>query len=256
MMDEGVGEGQGTDSDIDNRKRLNKLKNVSEVEQWGVAFNMLAVALLEVGNPLWQRSCSQEERAKLWEGVQTWVLRWLLGREPPSEEDCTWLLEELEPLEPDPDAQEHLRGEIWALSDALGGLLDSSTASLAPAPEWKGPRMLPLVGRGVRWASYTSFTAQERGEHRRLYQGLADLSRRVSEELSAGALGDPLCLEKELAQLTLQCQQQTKEVVDRIECTLGSKRARITPAGHQPPAKRTPEPGLETIHPWGSLGVC
>ncbi|XP_078511783.1 uncharacterized protein LOC144770864 isoform X16 [Lissotriton helveticus] len=241
MMEEGFGVGQGTDSDIDNR--LIKLKNESEVEQWGVAFNMLAVALLEVGKPLWDRSCPMEERAQLWEGVQTWVLCWLLDREPPSEEDCTWLLEELEPWEPDPDAQEHLRGEIRALSGALGGLL-ASTARLDHAPEWRGPRMLPLVERGVRWASYTSFTAQEREEHRRLRQGLADLSRRVSKHLGARARGDPCGLEQELAQLTLQCQQQTKEVVDRIEFTLGSKRTPITPAGHQPPAKRTPEPEL------------
>ncbi|XP_078511786.1 uncharacterized protein LOC144770864 isoform X19 [Lissotriton helveticus] len=245
MMEEGFGVGQGTDSDIDNR--LIKLKNESEVEQWGVAFNMLAVALLEVGKPLWDRSCPMEERAQLWEGVQTWVLCWLLDREPPSEEDCTWLLEELEPWEPDPDAQEHLRGEIRALSGALGGLL-ASTARLDHAPEWRGPRMLPLVERGVRWASYTSFTAQEREEHRRLRQGLADLSRRVSKHLGARARGDPCGLEQELAQLTLQCQQQTKEVVDRIEFTLGSKRTPITPAGHQPPAKRTPEPELlETV---------
>ncbi|XP_078511769.1 uncharacterized protein LOC144770864 isoform X2 [Lissotriton helveticus] len=251
MMEEGFGVGQGTDSDIDNR--LIKLKNESEVEQWGVAFNMLAVALLEVGKPLWDRSCPMEERAQLWEGVQTWVLCWLLDREPPSEEDCTWLLEELEPWEPDPDAQEHLRGEIRALSGALGGLL-ASTARLDHAPEWRGPRMLPLVERGVRWASYTSFTAQEREEHRRLRQGLADLSRRVSKHLGARARGDPCGLEQELAQLTLQCQQQTKEVVDRIEFTLGSKRTPITPAGHQPPAKRTPEPGYSTKSTEENLG--
>ncbi|XP_078511785.1 uncharacterized protein LOC144770864 isoform X18 [Lissotriton helveticus] len=253
MMEEGFGVGQGTDSDIDNR--LIKLKNESEVEQWGVAFNMLAVALLEVGKPLWDRSCPMEERAQLWEGVQTWVLCWLLDREPPSEEDCTWLLEELEPWEPDPDAQEHLRGEIRALSGALGGLL-ASTARLDHAPEWRGPRMLPLVERGVRWASYTSFTAQEREEHRRLRQGLADLSRRVSKHLGARARGDPCGLEQELAQLTLQCQQQTKEVVDRIEFTLGSKRTPITPAGHQPPAKRTPEPGYSTKSTEENLGAA
>ncbi|XP_069098949.1 uncharacterized protein [Pleurodeles waltl] len=239
------------ESDIDKEKHLIKLKNESETTQWKVGFNLLTVAVLEVGKALWDRECPLEDRAQLWETLQQWVLNQLLTREQPSEEDCTWLKEELDPGEQDPSAQDHLWCELSSLFRALKDLLTSTATLSNLAPSWKGPRLLPLLRPGLRWASYTSFTAQEREDHRRLYQLLGE----VSEKLSARALGDLSTLTNELKQLTDQCHEQTTEVEDRARWTLARKRPdlrrdetrlHIPPEGDRLLPTRTSESGHQS----------
>ncbi|XP_069098945.1 uncharacterized protein [Pleurodeles waltl] len=239
------------ESDIDKEKHLIKLKNESETTQWTVSFNLLTVALLEVGKALWDRECPLEDRAQLWETLQQWVLNLLLTREQPSEEDCTWLKEELDPGEQDPSTQDQLWCELSSLFRALKDLLTSTSALSNLAPSWKGPRLLPLPTQGLRWASYTSFTAQEREDHRRLYQLLGE----VSEKLSARALGDLSNLTNELKLLTGQCHEQTTEVEERVRWTLDRKRPdqrgdetrlRIPPEGDRLLTTRTSKSGLRS----------